>query len=143
LPPLRGHMGRRRKSAAETWSVLAQPAQLRAYAFMIMLVMGSFTIAPHFSDYIVHNVGRSKDELAYVYLCGGLLTFVTLPLIGRWADRIGKRRVFPLMAGCTLLTILVFTNFRAVPLLPLLGVTTLYWIFSSGRWVPAIALVTT
>jgi predicted MFS family arabinose efflux permease len=86
---------------------LRQPAHLRAYAFMIMLVLGSFTIAPHFSDFLVHNVGREKDQLAYVYFCGGLLTLVTLPLVGRCADRFGKRIVFRLMAGCTLLTILV------------------------------------
>jgi predicted MFS family arabinose efflux permease len=142
LPPMRGHLGRRRQSAVETWAVLRQPAHLRAYVFMIMLVMGSFTIAPHFSDFLVHNVGRAKDDLAYVYLCGGLLTFVTLPLVGRCADRFGKRRVFRLMAGCTLLTILVLSNLPSAPLLPVLVVTTLYWIFTSGRWVPAMALVT-
>src|SRR5438552_4879539 len=142
LPPMRGHLERRRESAAETLAMLRQPAHLRAYAFMIMLVMGSFTIAPHFSDFLVHNVGRAKDDLAYVYLCGGLLTFVTLPLVGRCADRFGKRRVFRLMAGCTLVTILVLTNLPALSLLPLLVITTLYWIFTSGRWVPAMALVT-
>jgi predicted MFS family arabinose efflux permease len=142
LPPMRGHLGRRRESAAETLAMLRQPAHLRAYAFMIMLVLGSFTIAPHLSDFLVHNVGRDKDDLAYVYLCGGLLTFVTLPLVGRWADRIGKLRVFRLMAGCTLVTILVLTNLPAASLLPVLVVTTFYWIFSSGRWVPAMALVT-
>ncbi|HMF06437.1 MAG TPA: MFS transporter, partial [Methylocella sp.] len=36
LPPMRGHMGRRRESAAETWAMLRQPAHLRAYAFMVM-----------------------------------------------------------------------------------------------------------
>jgi predicted MFS family arabinose efflux permease len=142
LPPMRGHLGRRRESAAETLAMLRKPAHLRAYAFMIMLVLGSFTIAPHLSDFLVHNVGRDKDDLAYVYLCGGLLTFVTLPLVGRWADRIGKLRVFRLMAGCTLVTILVLTNLPAASLLPVLVVTTFYWIFSSGRWVPAMALVT-
>jgi predicted MFS family arabinose efflux permease len=142
LPPMRGHLERRRESAAETLAMLRQPAHLRAYAFMIMLVMGSFTIAPHFSDFLVHNVGRAKDDLAYVYLCGGLLTFVTLPLVGRCADRFGKRRVFRLMAGCTLVTILVLTNLPAASLLPLLVITTFYWIFTSGRWVPAMTLVT-
>jgi predicted MFS family arabinose efflux permease len=142
LPPMRGHLNRRRESAGETWAMLRQPAHLRAYSFMIMLVLGSFTIAPHFSDFLVHNVGRAKDDLAYVYLCGGLLTFVTLPLVGRCADRFGKRLVFRLMAGCTLLTILVLTNLPTLSLLPILVVTTLYWIFSSGRWVPAMALVT-
>jgi predicted MFS family arabinose efflux permease len=142
LPRMRGHLIRGRGSMAETLAVLRQPAHLRAYAFMIMLVLGSFTIAPHFSDFLVHNVGRAKDDLAYVYLCGGLLTFVTLPLVGRWADRIGKLQVFRLMAACTLVTILVMTNLPALALWPILVVTTFYWIFTSGRWVPAMALVT-
>jgi predicted MFS family arabinose efflux permease len=142
LPPLRGHLGHARTSAGQTWAALVQPAHLRAYAFMIMLVMGSFTIAPQFSDYLVHNVGRSGDDLAWVYLCGGLLTFVTLPRIGRWADRFGKLIVFRVMGILTLLTILGITNLPTIALAPLLVVTTLYWIFTSGRWVPAMAMVT-
>jgi predicted MFS family arabinose efflux permease len=142
LPPMRGHLGRERESIRETWSMLRQPAHLRAYAFMIMLVLGSFTIAPHFSDFLVHNVGLAKDDLAYVYLSGGLLTFVTLPRVGRCADRFGKRLVFRIMAGCTLVTILVLTNLPPASLISVLSVTTLYWIFTSGRWVPAMAMVT-
>ncbi len=142
LPPMRGHLSRSQGSLSDTLAMLRQPAHLRAYMFMIMLVMGSFTIAPHISDFLVHNVGRDKDELTYVYSCGGLLTFVTLPRVGRWADRIGKRLVFRLMAGCTLVTILVLTNLPASSLIPVLVVTTMYWVFSSGRWVPAMALVT-
>src|SRR5262249_45890958 len=139
LPSMRGHLGRRSQSARETWAVLTQPVHIRAYLFVIMLVMGTFVIAPNFSDYLVHNVGREKDDLAYVYFSGGLLTFVTLPLVGRWADRFGKRIIFRIMAACTLATLLVLTNFPAAPLAPVLVVTTCYWIFSSGRWVPAMA----
>jgi predicted MFS family arabinose efflux permease len=142
LPPMRGHLGRQHESVGETLAMLRQPAHLRAYAFMVMLVIGSFTIAPHFSDFLVHNVGREKNELAYVYLCGGLLTLITLPQIGRFADRFGKRLIFRIMAGCTLVTILALTHLPAAPLGSILVVTTLYWIFTSGRWVPAMALVT-
>jgi predicted MFS family arabinose efflux permease len=142
LPSLRGHLGHHQTSTAETWSVLTRPAHLRAYAFTTMLVMGSFTLAPHFSDYLVHNVGRDKEDLAYVYLCGGLLTFFTLPWVGRLADRFGKPPVFRLFAGCTLLTLLLLSNLPAAPLVAVLVVTTLYWIVTSGRWVPAMALVT-
>jgi predicted MFS family arabinose efflux permease len=142
LPNLRSHLNHPRDSTVETWAVLVRPAHLRAYAFMISLVMGTFTIAPHFSDFLVHNLGRGKNEVAYVYLCGGLLTFVTLPWIGRCADRFGKGIVFRIMALCTLVIVVVLSNLSTVPLLPLLLVTTLYWIFTSGRWVPAMALVT-
>jgi predicted MFS family arabinose efflux permease len=142
LPPLRGHLGHGRQSALETWNTLIQPAHLRAYAFMIMLVLGSFTIAPHFGDYLVHNVGRLKNDVAYVYLSGGLLTFVTLPVIGRLADRFGKQIVFRVMATSTVLAILALTNLPVVPLVALLTVTTTYWICTSGRWVPAMAMIT-
>jgi predicted MFS family arabinose efflux permease len=141
LPRLDSHLSRGR-STVSTWAVLSQPAHLRAYAFMIALVMGTFMIAPHFSDYLVHNVGRDKDDLAWVYACGGALTFATLPRIGRYADRFGKRVVFRLMAGCTLVTILVLSNLPPAALLPVLFVTTIYWIASSGRWVPAMAMIT-
>jgi predicted MFS family arabinose efflux permease len=142
LPRLRGHLDHGRRSGETTWTVLTQPAHIRAYTFMIMLVMGTFTIAPHFGDYVVHNVGRPPNDLAYVYFFGGLLTFVTLPLVGRWADRFGKRVIFQIMAVCTLLTLLVMTNLPATSLAPLLVLTTLYFIFTSGRWVPAMAMIT-
>jgi predicted MFS family arabinose efflux permease len=142
LPPLRGHLGHRHRTAAETWAVLTRPAHLRAYAFMIMIVLGAFTIAPHFSDFLVHNVGRDKEDLAYVYLCGGLLTVITLPRVGRIADRLGKRPVFRVMALCTSLTILLLTNLPPLALAPVLAVTTLYWFVTSSRWVPAMALIT-
>jgi predicted MFS family arabinose efflux permease len=109
---------------------------------MVMLVLGSFTLAPHFSDYLVHNVGREKDDLSYVYLCGGLLTFVTLPQVGRSADRFGKRLVFRLLALGTVLALLVLSNLPPAPLVPVLLVTTVYWVVTSGRWVPAMALIT-
>src|SRR5438067_2436020 len=37
---------------------------------------------------------------------------------------------------------IMLTNLPAAHLLPVLVVTTFYWIFTSGRWVPAMALVT-
>jgi predicted MFS family arabinose efflux permease len=46
------------------------------------------------------------------------------------------------MAGCTIATMLVLTQLAAGPLLPVLVVTALYWVFTSGRWVPAMALFT-
>jgi predicted MFS family arabinose efflux permease len=163
---MRGHLGRQRESLAQTVDLLRQPAHLRAFGFMIVLVLGSFTIAPHFSDFMVYNVGLAKDELAYIYLAGGLVTFVTLPRVGRWADKVGKRLVFRVMAGCTVVAILVLSNLPPaalltvpslekssvpilvisnlppVPLLAVLAVTTFYWVVTSGRWVPAMALVT-
>jgi predicted MFS family arabinose efflux permease len=142
LPPLRGHLTHQAGPGTPAWAVVTRPAHLRAYLFTLLLVMGSFTLAPHFSDYLVHNVGRAKDDLAFVYLCGGALTFITLPLVGRLADRLGKRVVFRVMAACTMALLLVISNLPVAPLVAVLVVTTLYWVATSGRWVPAMAMIT-
>jgi predicted MFS family arabinose efflux permease len=62
--------------------------------------------------------------------------------IGRWADRSGKRRVFILISIAAIVPILLVTNLPAVPLGVAVGVSTLLMICMSGRFVPAMAMMT-
>jgi len=62
--------------------------------------------------------------------------------IGRWADRSGKRRVFSLVSMVAVIPILLVTNLPVVPLVVALAVSTLLMICMSGRFVPAMALMT-
>jgi predicted MFS family arabinose efflux permease len=62
--------------------------------------------------------------------------------VGRWADRAGKLRVFTLMSLSTAIPILALTNLPRVPLLAALAVSTLLMICMSGRFVPAMAMMT-
>jgi predicted MFS family arabinose efflux permease len=143
LPPLRGHLAAvhhvRRASVRE---VLAHPSHVRAYVLMVALVLSTFCIIPYIATYLVANVGRSEDELAYVYLCGGLATLFTTTPVGWLSDRLGKRPVFRFFALFTLVPILLLSNLPPVSLLTALAVTTLLMITSSARMVPAMALIT-
>jgi predicted MFS family arabinose efflux permease len=143
LPSLRGHLaGGHGLRQASTWAVLTRPAHLRAYSLTIALVFSSILIAPYLAVYLVANVGRTDRELPYVYLCGGLATLLTLPPIGRLADRFGKLPIFRIMALATVVPILVLTNMPPVSLATALAATTLFMIVSAGRMVPAMALLT-
>jgi predicted MFS family arabinose efflux permease len=62
--------------------------------------------------------------------------------IGRWADRSGKRRVFIMMSISAVLPILLVTNLHPVRLAVAVGVSALLMICMSGRFVPAMALMT-
>jgi predicted MFS family arabinose efflux permease len=143
LPPLHGHMDP--AHAGETvglWQVLFHPNHLRAYALMVALVLGVFMIVPYIATYLVANVGCSEDELPYVYLCGGLTTLLTVTLFGRLADRYGKLPVFRIMALLTVVPILILTNLPPVPLYAAIATTTAFMVTTSGRMVPAQALIT-
>jgi MFS family permease len=89
------------------------------------------------------NVGVNQTDLKYMYLCGGIATLVTMTLFGRLADRFGKLRVFRILALVTLVPIVLVTNLPPGLALPLvLAATTIFMVTTSGRMVPAVALIT-
>jgi len=110
--------------------------------FGTMLMIGHFAIVPFISPYMVANVGFSEKELTYIYLVGGVLTFFSAPLIGRWADKYGKLRIFTLMAILALLPIFLITNMPRVPIQYALIATALFFVFASSRFIPANAMIT-
>jgi predicted MFS family arabinose efflux permease len=142
LPSMRGHLGRSPSKPVNPWTVLVQPAHLRAYLLMMTLMLSSFLIAPFLADFLVANVGVSKEHLSYVYLCGGLATLLTMTWFGRLADHFGKLPVFRVLALLTLVPIALTTNLPPVPLAVVLAISTLFMVVSSGRMVPAMALIT-
>jgi predicted MFS family arabinose efflux permease len=149
LPPMRGHFSDegRIPPVATLRAVFADPGHWRAFALMVALIFAGFTVIPFFAPFLVTNLGLSEHQLVLVYLLGGVCTIVS-SLIGRWADRHGKTRVFSIVAALSLVPLLVFTNLpalappAALPLAAVLAVSTLFIVLVSGRFVPAMALVT-
>lgn len=145
VPQLRSHMSEEtpHPSPATVIINLARNTnQLSALGFTIVLVLGHFSIIPFLSPYMVSNVGFSESDLTYIYLLGGAVTIFTSPLIGKLADRIGKPRVFMMFALLTLIPIFALTNMPRTALPLALVVTTIFFVTSGGRWVPATTMIT-
>jgi predicted MFS family arabinose efflux permease len=143
LPPLRGHLDEADAGPSiGLLELLLEPNHVRAYALMVSLVLGVFMVVPYIATYLVANVGCSEAELPYVYLVGGLATLGTVTLFGRLADRHGKLRVFRIMALCTVGSCLLLTNLPPAPLALAIATSTLFMVTTSGRMVPAQALIT-
>lgn len=143
LPPLRGHLAHQRESnpLRQLRVIFFNRNHLIAFALITMLMFAGFSVIPFISLYMVANVGLSEGDLPYLYFCGGLTTFFTARLIGRYADHHGKRKVFGITAVISLVPILLVTHLAKVPLVVAIGATTLFMIFVSGRFVPAMALI--
>jgi len=141
LPPLRGHLdGDTVPTSA--WMVALEPNHLRAFALTASLMGSSFLIIPYLATAMVANVGLHETDLKLIYFVGGLATLLSLTTIGRLADLKGKLPVFRVLALATCVP------FLAITLLPhgagvaaVLAVTTLMFITTSGRMVPAMALI--
>ncbi len=124
------------------WAVLANGRHLRAFSLMAGLTTAGFMVVPFISTFMVRNVGMTESQLKYNFLCGGVCTLFSMNLIGRLADMYGRLRLFAIMAVLSAGAVLWLTHLAAEPLLVAIGVTTVFMVTMSGRFVPAIAMIT-
>jgi predicted MFS family arabinose efflux permease len=143
LPSLRGHVMSGRPAPALRQLRIMFGERNHVYAMLLAgsLMLGGFSVIPFLSPYLVGNTGLPEAHLPFVYLAGGLATLVTSRLIGIYADRSGKRHAFAVIALVSILPILIVTNLGRLTTPWLLAATTVMFIFMSGRYVPAIALI--
>ncbi len=166
LPPLRGHLEREdivmpqpdlalgvvdepavprrvNPSVIETFRrIFSDPNQRAALLFTFVLMLGHFSIIPFIAPYMQLNVGFSDIQVGYIYLIGGLLSVVLLPLFGKIADRFGRFRVFAVSSFFALFSIYALTNLGPVSIVTALVVTSSFFIVAGGRSVPATTLIT-
>ena len=131
VPALDAHVegNERRKPVAQLRAIFGVPNHLRAFAFMIALMTSVFLVVPFIAAYNVANVGLLETELPYIYFAGGITTLFTAQLIGRLADRYGKKRVFTILALISIVPIVVTTHLPRLPLAPVIAVTILFFVF--------------
>ncbi|MEM9992457.1 MAG: MFS transporter, partial [Bacteroidota bacterium] len=116
--------------------------QLLALFFNLILILGHFTIIPFIAPYMELNIGLSSREITYIYLVGGLLTAILLPLVGKLSDRYGHPLVFTIASIAALGSIFWVTNLQVVSLWFTLLATSSFFVVASGRNVPALTMVT-
>ncbi len=92
------------------WSILARyrtvlvhPNHLIAYLFMIVLVLGSFTVGAFTPDFLMNNLNMDKWSVDSRCTCAAAgATLRTLTWFGRLSDRYGKSRLmFRVLAALT------------------------------------------
>jgi len=145
VPSLRGHMagGSSRPSPLRSIQhAFTRKNQLKALALMTFLVLGQFTVIPFIAPYLEANVQLSPNEVALVYFFGGLATVFSAPLLGRFADRFGRARVFTVALLLSLIPLYLVTNLEPTSLVAIYSISVLFFVFISGRMIPATTMVT-
>lgn len=143
LPPLDAHVGKTHvhplRSLAQTFS---HSNHLNAFALIIALMIGSFTVFPSLSPYLVGNVGMTEEQLPLVYIVGGGLTLIAAPIIGRLADRYGKLVVFRAVIPMSALLLLTITHLPPTSKYVAAAVFGALMVSNVGRMIAAMAMIT-
>ncbi len=122
--------------------ICTHPIHLRGFALSAALVFAGGCVIPFMAPSMVTNVGLTEAQLPLVYLAGGAFTFFTMPWFGRLSDRHDKLHVFTLITVLACVSVVVLTHLPVVPVFVALIVTTAFMIGMSGRFPPAMALIT-
>jgi MFS transporter, DHA1 family, inner membrane transport protein len=136
-------LGKHKEKWYNTVNKITKSSDQRNALLLTFLVMsGHFTVISFLSPYMVSNVGFSENQLSLIYLIGGFVTFFTSPIIGKYSDKFGKKKVFIFFAILILPLILLVTNLPLLPVAIALTVTSIFFIVIGGRVIPATATVT-
>jgi len=127
------------RSLVETFSYANH---LNAFALIVALMIGSFTVFPYLSPYLVSNVGMTEEQLPLVYIAGGGLTLFAAPVVGRLADRYGKLTVYRWLIPVSSLLLMVITHLPPVSVIVAVAVFGALMVANVGRMIAALAMVT-
>lgn len=136
--PLQGF----RKTIDPFIRIFSDANQRAALVFTFSLMLGHFTIIPFIAPYMQINIGFGDKQVSLIYLIGGLLTVVLLPLFGKLADRYGRMRIFTIASVFALASIYALTNLDTESIYIGLLVTSSFFVVASGRNVPATTMIT-
>jgi predicted MFS family arabinose efflux permease len=145
IPSLTAHLvkGSKNKFLHFYTETFKDKNQLSALLLSFCVVSAHFAIIPFISDYLINNLGfNMKSQIIWMYVTGGILSTFNSPLIGKFADKYGKVRVFIILNFFAMIPLYFMSNFNSSSLWQLLIIMALFFVFSGGRMIPSQALVT-
>ncbi len=122
--------------------IIYNPVQYKALLFTFLMMGGHFLVIPFINPFMQFNVGYSKEFTPYIYLVGGIASFISAHLLGKLADKYGKLTIFSICVFAALPMIFTLTNLPAHSNpIAVLGLFALWFTVSTGRGVAGSAMV--
>jgi len=146
LPALDEHVARRAPLSAVLPNLIALyrvPNHLKAFLLSAVNMATGMMVIPFISPVLVSNVGLQPAEITYVYLAGGIATFFTARMVGKWSDRVGAHKVYRTLSLLFILPVLFITHMPVMPLVGVMLFFPFFMVLASGRNIPMQALMTT
>ncbi|MFM1875959.1 MAG: hypothetical protein RL266_1696 [Bacteroidota bacterium] len=143
VPNVRGHLVHEtEKPLTLLMGMFSDRNQVTAHIFIVLLMLGQFSVITFIAPYMVSNVGFTEGQLSYIYLVGGFFTLFSAPVFGRWADKFGQLRFFTAVTLFSLIPLWVITNLPPMNIYIVLAITSVMFILISGRIIPAMTMIT-
>jgi predicted MFS family arabinose efflux permease len=139
LPPLTRHLSSLPVETSRAADVLRRPTAILALLATGAMMTAQFALVPNMPAYWQFNLGYPRERMGLLFVAGGIVSFATMRLAGRLADRAGA--AFTTAAATAVYAVVVVAAF-VVPLPdpPALALFVAFMAASSFRMVPMQAL---
>lgn len=139
LPSMRLHLSGTRPAMTSTLDLVRRPEIATILVAVTVMALSVFMIVPYVRSFLQNNYAYPEDRIKYLYLIGGIGSFVVVRLAGPAVDRFGST---PVAALGTLLvaTCLVVGFLPEAPIVPVMVVFVAFMCTASMRGVPVQAL---
>lgn len=144
IPSVRKHLDEPsgQKPLALVLSVLQGSSTRTALMFMFVLMLGHFSIIPFLSPTLVANAKLTESQLPLIYFVGGCCSIVFSPIVGWLSDQYGRFRILWISVLSSFVPVLLITHLGPTPIALILFYIAIFFICGSGRFAPAMAMVT-
>ena len=123
--------------------ILSHGLHLRAFAVGTVLVMAGGVLIPFIAPSFVSNVGLDeKSQLWIAYAVGGLASMISMPIIGWLSDHMDRLKLLALLSAAAAIVVLVLVRLGPSPLWVAALMMALFMVTMSGRFTPAMTMIT-
>jgi len=142
LKPLTEHLSlpQPKSALSHLWNTVSQSNYRLAFLTTSLLSIGGFMMMPFGSAFAINNVKVSMAQLPLMFMVSGVASLVTMPLIGRFSDKINKFTLFSAATLVAVVVINIYTRFSETPFWIVLVANVAMMISILSRMVPAMAL---
>jgi predicted MFS family arabinose efflux permease len=123
--------------------ILSHAVHRKALALGAVLIMGGGALVPFLAPSMVANMGLSEDrQLPIAYAVGGACTFFSMPVVGWLSDRINRFTLLAWLSVAASVVAIVITRLGPTPVTWVCVMMALFMMTMSGRFAPAMTMVT-
>lgn len=142
LQPVTKHLALQTEKNAFThlWHTIKQRNYRVGFLTTALLSLGGFMMMPWGSAFAVNNLHVSYTQLPILFMVGGVVALIIMPVVGKLSDKFDKFKIFTIAAIWLMITVFVYTNLTAVPFAIIIIMNILMMIGIMSRMTPAMAL---
>lgn len=122
------------------WHTLRQRRYRVGFLGTALLSLGGFMMMPYGSAFAINNLGVKQEQLKIMFMVSGACSLILMPLIGRFADKVSKLKVFAFATAWMVIAVIAYTNLSVSAFWIVVTINTLMMIGVMARMVPAMAM---